>query len=66
MISLKPFFGYLAEHQISLKKASTMMGIKESSLYQTKFYNRISQSLLDRICSTFGLEIKDVIRYEED
>lgn len=66
MISMKPFFCFLAENCISKKDAAKMTGISYPTMLKMKKENNFNKSILDKICSRFNLNIKDIMRYEED
>lgn len=63
-ITAKPFFGYLAERRISIKKCSDTTGISNNSLTNFKKTGFISRNLLDVICRTYGLKIEEVVRFD--
>lgn len=66
MISMKPFFCYLAKNRISKKDACKMTGISYPTMLKMHRENSFNASIVDKICSSFGINIKDVMRYEED
>lgn len=65
MVTLKPLFGYLAYHRISLKELAEKSGISYPTLLAMRRENRFTVKQLDKLCLTLNLNIKDVIRYEE-
>ena len=65
MISIKPLFGFLAYHNITLRELSKRSGISCFTLSRMKKTGEFSLSTIDKLCSTLNLEIKDVLRYEE-
>lgn len=65
MISLKPLFGYLAYHRISLKTLSEKTGISYTTLSKMRKTNDFTTSSIDRICLCLNLNISDIMRYED-
>ena len=65
MISIKPLFGFLAYHNISLKELARKSGVSYITLIKMKKTGEFSFSVIDKICTCLNLEIKDVMRYDE-
>lgn len=65
MISYKPLLGYLAYHNISKAELARKMGISTVALYRDINENCVNANMLNKICLTLNIGIKDVIRYEE-
>ena len=66
MINYKPLLGFLAYHNISLKELSEKSGVNYFTLQRLKKHKEISWNSLGKICECLRLNIKDVLRYEED
>jgi len=64
MVTLKPLFGYLAYHRISLKELAEKSGISYPTLLAMRREDRFTIKALNKLCLTLNLNIKDVIRYE--
>jgi DNA-binding Xre family transcriptional regulator len=64
MISMKPFFGWLAYRNISLKELSEKSGIGYPTLLNMRKNNSFTVRNLDKICTTLNGNIKDIMRYE--
>ena len=64
MISIKPLFGFLAYHNISLKELSAKSGVSYNTLIKMKKTGRFSFSVIEKICTCLNIGIKDVLRYE--
>lgn len=65
MISIKPLFGFMAYHNISIKELSKKSGITETTLQRMKKTGEFTFGTIDKLCRTLNLEIKDIMRYEE-
>ena len=65
LISIKPLFGFLAYHNISLKELARRAGVSYASLMKMKKTGEFSFSVIDKICTCLNIGIKDVMRYEE-
>lgn len=65
MISIKPLFGFLAYHNISMRELSKRSGVHVVTLQRMKKTGEFSFGVIDKLCHTLNLEIKDVMRYEE-
>ena len=59
MVSLKPLFGYLAYHDISLKELSEKTGISYATLKKMRNTDDFTIRVIDRICLCLNLNIKD-------
>lgn len=66
MISIRPLVGFLAYHNISLKELSKRSGVSYTVLMKMKKTGEFSFSVIEKICTCLNLEIKDVMRYDED
>lgn len=66
MISLKPFFKYIAGRQSNCKKVSERTGISYSTVCKMKNTNNFNTKDIDKICKAYDLSIDEVMRYEED
>ena len=64
MISMKPLFGWLAYHRISLKELSEKSGIGYATILNMRKTNSFTVRNLDKICTTLNLNIKDIMRFE--
>lgn len=65
MISFKPLAGYLAYHNITKAELAKRMGVGYTSVENIFLKNTINNRLLDKICMTLNISVKDVMRYEE-
>lgn len=66
MISLKPFFKYLAGRQSNCREASERTGISYPTMCRMKKTNKFNTKDIEKICNAYDLPIKEVMRYEED
>ena len=66
MLTLKPLWGYLAYNRISLKELAEKSGISYQALVFIRRDNTMSKESLDKICTCLNLNIKDIMRYDED
>lgn len=66
MLTLKPLWGYLAYHRITMQKFAEKSGISNISLWRMKKYNIFTVAQLNTICETLNLGIKDIMRYDFD
>lgn len=66
MISMKPLFGWLAYRNISLKELSEKSGVGYTALRKMRNNNSFTVKSLDKICLALNVNIKDIMRYEED
>lgn len=64
MISFKPFFGYLAEKKIPISQCAKMCDVPMYSLRAMK-EGKVNIKILNRLCCVLGLNIKDIMRYED-
>ena len=64
MISIKPLFGFLAYHNISFTELSKKSGISAPTLTKMKKTGEFTFSVIDKICLTLNVNIKDIMRYE--
>lgn len=64
MISFKPLAGYLAYHNITKAELAKRMGVGYTSVENIFLKNTINNKLLDKICMTLNISVKDVMRYE--
>lgn len=65
MISIKPLFGFMAYHNISIKELSKKSGITETTLQRMKKTGEFTFGTINKLCQALNLEIKDVMRYED-
>ena len=65
MISIKPLFGFLAYHDITLTELCEKSGVAYQTLAKMKRTGEFSFSVIDKICTAHNVGIKDVMRYEE-
>lgn len=65
MISIKPLFGFLAYHNISLKELSEKSGVAVPTLSKMKKTGEFTFSVIDKICQALNVNIKDIMRYED-
>lgn len=65
LISIRPLFGFLAYHNISLKELAHKSGVSYITLIKMKKTEEFSFSVIEKICTCLNLEIKDVMRYED-
>lgn len=65
MISFKPLAGYLAYHNITKAELAKRMGVGYTSVENIFLKNTINNRLLDKICMTLNISVKDIMRYEE-
>ena len=65
MVTLKPLYGFLAYHRISLKELADKTGISYQRLMTMRRDNTFTLKSVDKICHALNLNIKDVMRYEE-
>lgn len=66
LISIKPLFGFLAYHNISLKELSRKSGVSYTTLIKIKKTGVFSFSVIEKICTCLNIGIKDVMRYDEN
>ena len=64
MITLKPLWGYLAYHNISIAELSRRSGVATITLHNMKKNNTFTGSVLDKICTTLNINISQIMRYE--
>lgn len=65
MISFKPLAGFLAYHNITKAELAKRMGVGYTSVENIFLKNTINNRLLDKICMTLNISVKDIMRYEE-
>ena len=66
VISIKPLFGFLAYHNISYTELSEKSGVSVPTLTKMRKTGEFTFSVIDKICQALNVNIKDVLRYEED
>lgn len=66
MISMKPLFGYMAYHQITMKEFSEKTGINYITVTRMKKEAHFNTTILEKICSAYNLNIKDIMVYIPD
>lgn len=66
MITLKPLFGYLAERKMNMTDLARLLGVTPASIHRMHRLNCFNTTMIDRICSTLDIGIKDVMRWEPD
>lgn len=66
MISIRPLFGFLAYHNISLKELSKRSGVSYTVLMKMKKTGEFSFSVIEKICTCLNIGIKDAMKYEDD
>ena len=66
MISIKPLFGFLAYHNITLTELSEKSGVAYDTLLKMKKTGNFTFYVIDKICTCLNIGIEDVMRYEED
>ena len=64
MISIKPLFGFLAYHNISLKELSEKSGVAVPTLSKMKKTGEFTMFTIDKLCQALNVNIKDILRYE--
>jgi DNA-binding Xre family transcriptional regulator len=55
----------MAYHNISMRELSKRSGIHVTTLQRMKKTGEFSFCVIDKICQTLNLNIKDIMRYEE-
>ena len=65
MISIRPLFGFLAYHNISLKELSKKAGVSYAVLMKMRKTGEFSFSVIEKICTCLNLGIDDVMKYED-
>ena len=57
---------YLAYNNISLKELAEKTGITYNTILNIRKTNKFTKRNLDKICTCLNIEIKDVMRYDEN
>lgn len=66
MVTLKPLFGFLAYHRISLKELAERTGLSYQTVMTMRRNDTFTLKSIDKICFALNLGIKDVMRFEEE
>lgn len=69
MITFKPFFGYMAYHRINKNELVKKVGLTKTAIKKMSkgiITSGINTDDIDKICSTFDLSIKEVMRFDPD
>lgn len=63
MVSYKPLFRYCLEHDITKAQCRQKCGISPNTWTKINKGEEVSMTILNKICSTFGISYGDIIEY---
>jgi DNA-binding Xre family transcriptional regulator len=66
MIKTNLFKEQIAKHNLSTKQASEELGICMNTLRDFLNGKNVRMAVVDKICTKWGLQPKDIISYEKD
>ena len=66
MISYKPFWKYLKDHEISTYKLIYTYGINSYTIDRLRHDKPLKTSTIDDICNRLHCDIPDVMSHQED
>ena len=66
MISYKPLFRYMLEHDLTAKMVRELCGISKNTFTKINRNEEVSMTVLNKLCKGLGLSYGDICEYIQE